>query len=263
MESLQEYRKGLHVSYSQIKTYMICPEKYQHHYILGAEPSHRPVNMVLGSVVHHALAAYYLHVKETKEKIELEKLLDLLSDKWVDELDRPIPIRFDKKEEGEILDQAISLLSAFYEKADLPHVEAVEMPFSVALVDPGTQSDLDIRMIGAFDLVTNGTGNALITEHKTSSRKYSQTQLDYEIQPAVYAYAAMEMGLVNPKLRYQILVKTKKPAIEICNIDRSEKEINEMLETVCAILKAIEADIFFKQRGWACADCQYKYKCDQ
>ena len=31
--------------------------------------------------------------------------------------------------------------------------------------------------------------------------------------------------------------------------------------TVTTVLSAIEKGIFFRNRGWACADCQFAYKC--
>ena len=39
--SLADLRRGLHVSYSQIRTYTLCSERYAHVSVRGTEPSHR------------------------------------------------------------------------------------------------------------------------------------------------------------------------------------------------------------------------------
>lgn len=262
--SLAKLRQGLHISYSQVRTYLLCPAKYEHNYILGTEPSHRPINLVLGSGVHHALAAYYSHVQGSGQRMAQDKLLAVFRDRWEEEMNRPIPTLFDeKKDEGAILDIGIALLRIFHEKSEVPSVEAVEIPFSVDLVDPATGEVIDMKLVGAFDLVTNGASRPMIWEHKTAARKYSPEQLAYDLQPSLYSYAAKELGMDNPDLRYQLLIKTKTPAIQVYNVERTDAHITEALETTCTVLKAVEAGIFFKQRGWACADCQFKYKCDE
>jgi len=53
----------------------------------------------------------------------------------------------------------------------------------------------------------------------------------------------------DPDLRFQLLIKTRIPALEICKIEWDESHIREMLKTFCSVLKAIEAGIFFRHRG--------------
>jgi len=72
-----------------------------------------------------------------------------------------------------------------------------------------------------------------------------------------------QVGMENPDLRFQLLIKTRTPALEICNIGLDESHIREMLETFCSVLRAIESGIFFRQRGWACGDCQFAGRCNE
>ncbi len=51
---LADLRQGLHVSYSPIRSFVLCPAKYGHQYVFGTEPSHRPVALVLGAADHGA-----------------------------------------------------------------------------------------------------------------------------------------------------------------------------------------------------------------
>ena len=256
-------REHLHVSYSQIRTFLICPARHQHQYLLGTEPSHRPVALVFGGAIHAALAAFYGHVKAKGEAMPLEALQDAFRGRWETEMDRPVPIVFDeKKDAGAIVDQGVDMLRVFHEQADTPEVVAVEQPFSVDLTDPVTGEVMDLRLVGAFDLVTMEGDRPVIVEHKTAARRYSADQLAYDLQPSVYAYAAKEMGIGEVGLKYQVLVKTRTPAIEICGIQRTPTHIREMLMTVNDVLRAIEADVFYRNRGWACGDCPFAYRCN-
>ena len=259
---LHVLREQLHVSYSQIRSYLICPKKYEFNYVLGTEPSHRPVNLVLGGAVHKALAAFYGHVRESGEAMLLDALQDAFTGFWDAEMDREVPVVFDDgKDSGQVLDQGIGLLTAFHAKAKVPVVVSVEEPFAVNLVDPSTGEVRDMKLVGAFDLMTEADGHFVITEHKTTARRYSKDQLLYDLQPSVYWYAARELGISDVRVRYQLLVKTKTPGVMLCNLDRGEPQVREMLETVCSVLDGIEAGVFFRNRGWACGDCQFAHAC--
>ena len=262
MTTIHDLRQGLHVSYSQVRTFMICPTRLEHSHVLGTEPSHRPVALAFGGAVHAALAAFYGHVMTQGEAIPLDALQAAFRDRWEAELDEPIPILFDDvKDAGAVVDQGVAMLRVFHERAEIPHVVAIEQPFSVDLVDPATGEVLDLRLVGAFDLVTNGAGKPVIWEHRTAARKYTKDQLAYDLQPSVYAYAAREIGMADVGLKYQILLKTRTPGIEICNVKRTAPDVREMLMTVTTVLSAIERGIFYRNRGWACADCQFAYRC--
>jgi putative RecB family exonuclease len=262
MTSIHDLRRGLHVSYSQIRCYALCPAKYAATYVTGVEPSHRPAALAFGGAIHVALAAFYGHVLTQGGKMPLDALHAAFRDRWEAEMDDPIPILFDEeKDAGAVVDQGTSMLRVFHERAEVPAVVAVEQPFSVDLVDPATGEVIDLKLVGAFDLVTNGAGNPVIWEHKTASRKYTKEQLAFDLQPSVYVYAAREIGMGEAALRYQILLKTRTPGIEICNVERTPAHVREMLRTVTTILHAIEKGIFYRNRGWACADCPFAYRC--
>jgi len=261
--SLAELRKRPHLSYSAIRSYLMCPMKYWHNYQNKSEPSHRPLALVLGSAVHQALAAYYTHCKTTGMKISPDELLDVFRDTIDRELDRPVPIKLpDDGDAGGMLDQGVAMLQVFWEKADVPEVIAVEQAFAVPLFDPTTGEQFDFPLIGAMDLLVRHKGKPLIIEHKTSARRYAGWQLELEMQPSVYKYAAEQLGFGDADLTYQILLKAKTPAIQHCKIKRTPAQIREMLETFSAIVKAIDAGHFWKNRSWACSDCQYAWLCD-
>ena len=263
-QTLDELRKAPHLSYSAIRSYLICPMKFWHNYQAKTEPSHRPLALVLGSAIHESLAAYYAHVQGTGMKISPEELLSVFRDRMDAELDRSVPIKLPDDDDGTaMVDQGIDLLRMFWEQSDTPRVLAVEQPFAVPLYDPTTGEQFDFPLIGAMDLIIEDRGKPVVIEHKTAAKRYAQWQLDFEMQPSVYAYACEQIGFGKASLVYQMLIKSKKPALQLCKIKRNEKQVREMMETFSAIVKAIDSGNFWRNRSWACADCQYRYKCDE
>ncbi|MCB9475322.1 MAG: PD-(D/E)XK nuclease family protein [Deltaproteobacteria bacterium] len=260
---LSELREELHVSYSQIRTYLMCPMKYYHQYVAGTEASHRPTALVFGSAIHHALAHYYRNLQVAGEKIQEGDLLGTYVDYLDEELDRPIPLLFDDPDdEGRLKDKGVALLQMFHEKADCPNVLAVEQPFAIELIDSTTGEVMEPKLVGAIDLIIEGSKRPEIVEHKTTSKRYSKWQLDLEMQPSVYKLAAEELGLGETDVRYQLLVKTKTPSLQQCSVKRSDSQIQEMAETFCAVLQAIESGHFYRNRSWACQDCPFRHACD-
>lgn len=258
--SLAELRQELHVSYSQIRTFLTCPAKFAHQYILGTEPSHRPVALVFGSAVHHALAHFYRNLQSAGEKIAESDFLDCFRTKLDEALDEPVPVLFDE-DEGALVDQGVGLLRMFHEKAETPTVLAVEQPFSVDLVDPVTGEVMEPRLVGAMDLVIQKERPEIV-EHKTTSKRYAAWQLEFDAQPSVYLYAAREIGIGDANVRYQLLVKTKTPSLQQCPVNRTDTRINEALATMCAVQRAVDAGVCYRNRSWACADCPFRWKCD-
>ncbi len=197
------------------------------------------------------------------EKIGQGDFIDMFREKIDEELDRPVPILFDDGDDGAMVDQGVALLRMFHEKADTPAVLAVEQAFSIDLYDPLSGEMREEKLVGAMDLVIQGAKLPVIVEHKTASKRYASWQLATEVQPSVYVHAAREIGIGEADVRYQLLIKSKVPALQQCPIHRSVAQVNEALETFCTVLRAIEAEVFFKNRSWACADCTFAYRCNE
>ncbi len=261
--TLADMRQELHISYSQIRTYLTCPAKFEHQYVRGTEPSHRPVALVFGGAVHHALAHFYGRLMGAGKRCPEDEIVDAFRTHLDVALDEPVPILFDEDGAEGLVDQGVALLRMFHENAATPVVLAVEQPFSVDLVDPATGEVMEPRLVGAMDLIVQGEVRPEIVEHKTTAKRYAQWQLDLDAQPSIYLHAAREIGLGEADVRFQLLVKTKVPSLQQCPITRTDTQIDEVLLTTCAVLRAIEAGHFYRNRSWACADCPFRYRCDE
>ena len=156
----------------------------------------------------------------------------------------------------------MAMLSSFFENGFVPDkVVGVEVPFAVDLADPETGEVLDIPLIGGIDLVAEKDGRVVLVEHKTAARRFDATRLRYDVQPTTYVFAARSLRIVNPAIAFHVLLKSKGNAVEYTPITRTKADEVEMLQTFASVLKGIEAGVFYRQRGWACGDCQYRRAC--
>lgn len=261
---LADLRRGLHVSVSQIRTWLGCPRKYAHSYVWGTEPAHRPVALAFGTAVHRALEAFYENLQAHGTRPPVDQVQTAFVDRWAVEVRDPLPLLFDDGQDADIVrDQGVALLGAFYQQGFIPdEVIAVEKPFAIELVDPETAEVCDIPLVGAIDLVARHQGRVWCVEHKSAARRFSPDRIAYDFQPTCYLFAARTLGLDNPASAFQVLLKTKKPACETIPLNRDRASEIEMLDTFKHALKGIEAGAFPRNRGWGCADCQFKFRCD-
>lgn len=257
--------EGLYVSVSQVKTYLMCPRKYELKYIRGAEAAFVPVALAFGSAFHEALAAHYLELKATGEPLRRDLLLDVFRSGWEKVIDGPIPLQGDVEDDTQdIVDKGVSMLHAFQEhaaRAGKVDVQAVEHGFTITLHDLDTGDPLEEQLVGTMDLVVREEGRAVVVEHKTAARRFTEDQLRFDFQPTAYKIAARESGLGDVGLRFQVVTKTKVPAVQVAHISRNALDEADFIRIASGVLRAIDAGVSYPVRGWACRSCPYSAAC--
>jgi len=260
--------EGLYVSVSQVKSFLMCPRKYELHYILREEPAFVPVALAFGSAMHAALAAHYGEIKATGERLRRDLVLDVFRDEWAKAVEGPVPLQSDEDEDessmDQVVDKGVSMLHTFCEyagKMGKPDVESVEWPFAVSIYDPATGEVFEEQLVGAVDLILRENGHRVIVEHKTAAKRYGIEQIRFDLQPTAYQLSARAMGLGEVGLRYQVITKTKVPAIQIAELHRDEQDEQDFLRTVGGVLRAVDAGVSYPVRGWQCRSCPYEHVC--
>ncbi len=258
MEFLQAaQRAALHVSVSQVKLYTRCPKLYEMRHVLGAKPEHRSANLVLGTAVHTALAAYYLALKDGVVLAD-EEVLEAARQSLEESVKQEPPVLL---EEGETVADmqaaAEKLVRAFLAGVERPdEVLAVEAPFYCDVVDPDTGEIIEEQLTGYLDAVVRFGDDIVVLEHKTAARAWSQDQLDFDLQVGLYLAAT---GAA--RVRLQVMTKTRVPKLMLHDLARSEREQREAVVIVCRVLQAIRAGAFWPAPGWACKSCEYHRQC--
>jgi CRISPR/Cas system-associated exonuclease Cas4 (RecB family) len=266
--SREEMETQLHFSYSQLNTYLICPMKYAHQYVWGTPYETKPVALLFGKSIHKAAENYYLNLKETGEIIPTDQVIatfESVFDRELKNTDAELTLK-----EGETLesirDQGIELLKLFHAEVRPQKIVAVEFPFSVAVPDTiNGDGDLPLKLVGYFDLVESDCETYLVVELKTSSQRFSSLRLEHDLQATVYSHAMAKMRVATSEnstlVRYDVLLKTKKPAFEHYFVSRTEGDHKRLVHLINQVLKAIENRIFYRQTWWQCSDCQFKKAC--
>lgn len=257
----------LHVSYSQLFTYMLCPMKYGHNYVWGTQAESLPLAMIFGRAIHAAAEVYYRHLKETGTILPLADLQQAFEVSFAIETEGAAVAISCKK--GETIESATAqgkeLLAVFHSQIQPRTIIAVEEPFSVSVPDIINGGDLPCRLVGYFDLIESDDESSMVGELKTSAQRYSSLKLAYDLQPTVYSYAMSRMNASTTDhaclIRYDVLVKAKTAAFEQYFINRTEDDHHRLVHLINHVMTAIENRIFYRNTGWQCNDCQFKTAC--
>ena len=264
-----EMEGQLHFSYSQLSTFLICPMKYAHQYVWATPPETKPVALPFGKAIHKAAEAYYRNLKDTGEIIPVDQVIATFEMVFDNDI-KSTEVELSHKEDetlGTLREQGIELLKLFYKETKPQTIAAVEFPFSVSLPDIlNGGGDLPIKLVGYFDLVERDEqGTYLIVELKTSAQRFSSLRLEYDLQATTYSYAMQRMKVATSEnsclVRYDVLLKTKKPAFEHYFVTRTEADHKRLMHLINHVLRAIELKVFYRNTGWQCGDCQFKKAC--
>jgi putative RecB family exonuclease len=252
----------LHVSFSQLSTYLQCPERFRQRYLLDALPSHRASELVFGNAIHAALAVHHEHLMREGVPLELGRLTDEFDDILAIAQQGDVPILWDDDEAPDVAREKGHALLALYHRDVRPHrVLHVEVPFQFEFHRAGEGEE---TLAGIVDLIEEDSeGRIWITELKTAQRRYGQDRLLYDHQMSIYAAAREALGVPNAGLRYRLLLKGKEPRIEDIVIVRDGGQLDETRHVLRQVLRAIDQRIFYPVRGWGCAKCPYRASCGE
>jgi len=264
-----EMEGQLHFSYSQLSTYLICPAKYGHQYVFGTPPETKPIALPFGKAIHKVAEAYYSTLKDTGEIITADQLIATFEMVFANDI-KSTQVELTMKD-GETIaglrEHGIELVKLFHKEIRPQKIAGVEVPFSVSVPDVLNGGvDLPIKLVGYYDLVERDEqGTYLIAELKTSAQRFSSLRLEFDLQATTYSYAMTKMKVATSEnsclIRYDVLLKTKKPAFEHYFVTRTEADHKRLIHLINMVLKAIENRIFYRNSDWPCADCQFKKAC--
>ncbi|MDH3801417.1 MAG: PD-(D/E)XK nuclease family protein [Deltaproteobacteria bacterium] len=264
---LEDFRSELHISHSQIFTYLNCSLKYYFSYVEGRIPEHRPAAMLFGSAIHAAIARYYKGVLKKGKPEPLSLLQDLFHDYWNWQVeDTGIPVTYKGgSDKDSMLAEGQRLVLTFYKNAEPMEVVGVEEPYSSVLYDE-KGNPTDFKLIGIVDCIQrDNDGNLIIIDNKTANRAYSKDKIEQDLQMTVYSYLAAASKLVPAKSetlhRFDVLLKLKKPRLDIYHTTRTAADRKRLAKIINRVLRGIEAGVFFPNPSWMCRDCQYAQAC--
>jgi putative RecB family exonuclease len=269
-EALQEMKKELHVSYTELATYLNCPLKHQFAYVLKRPPERLSISLLFGSAIHASLERFYRTMRDQAAKEPLGVLQELFQDRINHELDRTeVPLIFKKEtpDRETAVTLGHSMLKAFHESLNLDGFEVleVERPLSARLyTDEGLPTEL--KLIGVLDLVLKDEKGCIIAvDNKTASKPYAQDTVGQDMQLTCYSYLLASNRYVFPTAdvhcRLDVLRKLKTPKVEHYSTVRTAAQRRRFAKLATAVLAAIEGKAFYPQPSWMCGDCGFSEAC--
>lgn len=254
-----------HLSYTQINTYLQCPQKYKFQYIDKLPWPFTPAALTFGSAIHAALERFYLDrlrgilsFPDDLKSVFDTSLLTTAGEKDLKFKDGFDPVELQKQGHG--------LLDCFLKHVTPGTVLGVEEAFSLELVDPETGEVLDVPFVGKVDLIEQAPdGQIWLVDFKTASQRYTEDNVRRDLQLSAYslyartAYAG-EDSIV--RLRFDVLLKTKTPQCVLYTTERTLQDAQRFTRIVLAIWRAIQGGHFYPNPGWQCQDCPYSGHCE-
>jgi CRISPR/Cas system-associated exonuclease Cas4 (RecB family) len=256
-----------HFSYSQLFTYLMCPAKYAHNYVWGTPYETLPVVLSIGRAVHKSAEAYYVNLLTTGEVLEIEHLIDVFNKAFDEDVKDPdIEIDLGEGETIESMREKGHMLVCLFHSGITPQeVKAVEYRFSVKVPDLVNGGDLPFELVGYYDLVEYDGESHVVVDLKTAGQRFSAQKLEHDLQATIYTYAMTQLGLAdNPEsalMRYDVLLRTKKPAFEKYYVTRTEADFDRLIQLINQVVRAIQLGVFYRNTGWQCDGCQFRSAC--
>jgi hypothetical protein len=247
-----------HLSASQIKSYLRCPESYRRNRESRAPPT---LAIIAGSGVHRAAAENGMQKIESHNDLEASDVIDLA----VAAFDEQIGSDFWRLEPGEPKSTApgkardrTAMMAGAWRKLAAPAYQPV---FVEAKIDiPGATRDL----VGYVDLIDD---RGRVVDWKTAGRSKRQTEADAEIGLTVYAagFAAMTGNLPSSVI-LDVVINKRNPERQTLVSTRGPADFAALVETVNVVAAGIDAGYYppaitATTGAWPCSTCFYRGDC--
>jgi|GEM_PF-1381214 len=250
------------VSFSQLMTYIRCPEHYLFRYVLGIRHQPRKV-FKHGFALHETLQYHFEQKKEDGKGISLLEAKEFFVDSFGNALDeykqeleeaRPFLTReYLAKEKhvsvGDMVDTGIKGLEVYFKQLN-PHIfpDLVEAAFEFP-------AEKDIKVIGRIDLTDT---KGVIHELKTTRVTPNKQDIRSDAQLAIYQIGYKTITGQAPKgisKDYIVLSKNNSRIVRF-RVVRPFIDKNVVLRNISAIMEAASRNIFYclhPAESWICS----------
>ena len=261
--NLNDLRQKPHLSASGVQDYVDCGLLYKFSRIDKIPPESTPAEMILGSAIHRALADFY-QVLKSGRKLTANELETAFEKYWRFLTHGKEDIEY---KEGKDFDTHLlegkNLLNVFHQElpSDEFQIIGVEQAFNFML------DGLQVPVIGIFDLVLeDSSGTIIIVDHKSTSKSYSDKEVNKNLQMSIYKIAAQANGFHDREilLRLDCLIKTKQPKFSQFWTSRSEIDEIKAAKLIKSVWDGISKCVFVPNPAhWKCENCSYSRICHE
>ena len=243
------------LSWSQVSTYTQCPAKWwlSRHFA----PEHTASALKFGSAIHRAVASFYTARAEGCS-LEAGELLNVYQAAWSEP--EVAEVKFGKNEDDATLRaMAERMLGCFVDTVQPGEVLLVEGSFATEIVE-------GVLVSGVVDLVEVRDGIVRVVDVKTSRQQPSSAFSGEQL--GIYRLGLAELGLVPHDaefaLEYLVLRKLRSKAeCVVVPGQFTEEEFDRLRQKIAQVARAIQLDVVYRVRSWACASCPWIGACSR
>lgn len=249
-----------HWSYSSISQYMKCPLQYYFERVLRLPRRTTSDAQVLGSAIHAALAFHHRRL-QAGETAPAHQVRDTFLAAWENQANES-EVVFDKRSANDNRDLGIALIDAYLEEPPPTRIMAVEAPMLAPIAN--SRGDvLEKPLLVVIDLITRQEDDQpVITEFKSTSRAFSDSEVATSLQPTCYASAVYERIGEEPLVEYVALVKTKTPKVQRIESIRTVADFGRLGDIVEVVENAVESNVFYPvESPLNCFSCSFFREC--
>lgn len=244
-----------YISYSQIRLYQTCPQKYYYTYIKKVPVP--VIDKVFLGVVFHSTIEYYF-----KEKING---VDLSQESLVERFSETFALQREKQEVGwespaeETLKRGKAFVKYF--------LRQVAPPIKPLMVEKELIADLpgiDVPLKGVIDLVETDFS---ITDFKTTTARWAKAKIKGSyLQVIIYRYLfEQSFGDVISSLKFRIIYSKDPSNIKHQEITIKPKDLDydysKMYDVIKYVVENIRQEVFYKNENFICGFCEYRDLC--
>lgn len=266
MINFLDYPKQPYYSYSSLNTYInVCQLQYYFRYIAKAEQEQVSVTLPFGSAFHSVLAEQAQAARDGK-LLTSEEMGQLFASFFKYHLEDLPPVVFKKNESYEDI---LRLANRMFETVnrewiDYYNIHSVNQSFMFSI------DGLSKPIIGEFDMVVNESTpfddekdpELVLVDFKTSSHSWVEGRADKELQATIYCAAWQDINGTLPAFRYDVVTKTKTPAVKHYRTTRSQDQVDRMKHLLISADQAIQKGVFIPaESSFACASCPFANQC--
>lgn len=245
-----------HLSVSQMDLYMACSLKYKFTYIDELPKPFKPAALAFGGAVHSVIE-WFNKGRASGQTFKEQELIDIFEADWW-AANTGILLYKNGDTKNTLLELGMSLIALYFKESQKADIVGVEQPFEVLLIDPETLEKLELPLVGRFDLVEKGP---VIVDLKTAGRKWTQEDVDMNLQLTGYSFAYYLKNERIPDLRLDVLLKYKTPRMERMLTSRSVNDFRKFFYLAKQVVKGVKSEVFLPQKSWRCTDCEFRQQC--
>lgn len=245
-----------HISHSQIELWQSCPRKWEFSKIHRIRKP-RKATLIEGSVYHSTVQYNFTEKMKTGKDLPMSELADVYGALWSAEVSSSKEgVDWGDYKEEAYKKEGLELVSAY-----MRDMASTITPYAVERTYPSEVGSLKIDGLTFTFRVDLITEKGHVIDHKTSSKRYSQSEVDKKLQPSAAAYA-----LCRPVVfYYHVAVKSKNGAfIQPVRTVRGQPHIDWWLRMATDVVKQMKTGICPpNSTGFLCSPgyCEYWGEC--